>query len=311
MKISVIIPTYNRADKLDQCLKHLESQDFSKNEFEVIIVDDGSTDKTSTLIKNWQKNSQLNIKFITQKNQGQGVARNQGVAAAVGWLTIFIGDDIFPVTDFLEQHYQFHKQNYEENEAAIGQTAWYPNLNVSDFMLWLTNELPLSKIFAGPQFNFKKLEQNPDNVSYFYFYTSNISIKTALLKINSFDPWFNGYGWEDIELGYRLQAKNNLKLTYLKTAFAYHDHLIEFKDFAKRMEAIGYNAVKLQNRHPKLKVVPSGIKAFVLKIMGCKIVLVASKLIAKFNSYLLPLVYYSTSKYYFWRGVTNAKKQIT
>ncbi len=100
-KVSVIIPTYNRCDKLLNCLRFLNEQNFPREDFEIIVVNDGSDDNTELKLK---KIKYKNFSFYTQKNSGQGIARNLGIEKAKGEILIFIGDDIYAQKNFLNTH---------------------------------------------------------------------------------------------------------------------------------------------------------------------------------------------------------------
>lgn len=90
MKVSIIIPTYNAAKYLEQTLLSVFSQTYTK--FEVIVVNDGSTDETETLLLNQQKR-ELRLKIISQTNQGISAARNAGIDNATGDFIAFIDSD--------------------------------------------------------------------------------------------------------------------------------------------------------------------------------------------------------------------------
>ena len=88
MKISVIIPTFNRIDILNRAIDSVLNQ--SINPYDIIVVDDGSTDGTSDMIKQKYKS----IKLIQQKNSGVSAARNNGIKNAQGdWIALLDSDD--------------------------------------------------------------------------------------------------------------------------------------------------------------------------------------------------------------------------
>ncbi len=89
-KISVIIPIYNVENYLVKCLNSIMTQ--SCRDFEVVIVDDGSTDKSPVIAKEYEQKYQ-NVHVITQENSGQGAARNTGIEAAKGEYFLFIDSD--------------------------------------------------------------------------------------------------------------------------------------------------------------------------------------------------------------------------
>ena len=105
--ISIITPTYNRADELKYLYKSLKQQSVDLEILEFIISDDGSTDSTKAMVKSWIKDSDILVKFITQKNQGPGAARNHGMKVAEGDLFLFIDSDC-------EAHPEWIKVIYDE-----------------------------------------------------------------------------------------------------------------------------------------------------------------------------------------------------
>ena len=89
--VSVIVPVYNVRRYLNTCIKSLIGQTF--RDIEIILVDDGSTDGSSEICDEWAIKD-VRIKVIHQKNQGVSVARNNGLAKAVGdWVSFVDGDD--------------------------------------------------------------------------------------------------------------------------------------------------------------------------------------------------------------------------
>lgn len=100
-KISVIMPAYNVEPYIGRCLKSLEAQ--CLKDFEVIIVNDGSTDGTEKIILDYMSDSGLDIKYIYQKNAGQGYARNEGMGQASGEYIAFIDSDDYVDSDYLRE----------------------------------------------------------------------------------------------------------------------------------------------------------------------------------------------------------------
>jgi glycosyltransferase involved in cell wall biosynthesis/MoaA/NifB/PqqE/SkfB family radical SAM enzyme len=102
-EISVIIPTYNRAKSLGPCLEHLLKQTIDMDRYEIIVVDDGSSDDTAEVIKEYQNHNQLKIKYLRQKNRGPAAARNRGAGNACGEILFFIDDDCLAQRETLEK----------------------------------------------------------------------------------------------------------------------------------------------------------------------------------------------------------------
>lgn len=265
MQLSVIIPTYNRPDILKECLERLFEQNIVPSEYEIIVVDDGSKPATRDLVKLMQKTAPCKVKYFYQENSGQGVARNRGLKYAEGKVSLFLGDDILVTKDFLKEHLNYHRKYTHENEAVLGFILWDPRLNINSLMEFLVNGSCILGRYGGHQFAYEKLE-GKNLANFNFFYTSNISIKTSLLRKQMFDESFSRYGWEDIELGYRLEKKAGLKLYYNKKALAYHFHQLDEEDLKRRMKMIGESAHIFNAKYPELKKVPSFFKKFILSI---------------------------------------------
>jgi len=100
VKISVIIPTYNEEDVIGVCLESLSRQTYK--DLEIIVVDDGSADKTSTVLRNFQF-SIFNFQILKQNHKGAGSARNLGALKAGGEILVFVDADMTFEQDFIEK----------------------------------------------------------------------------------------------------------------------------------------------------------------------------------------------------------------
>lgn len=243
--ISVIIPTYNRISKLLKVLRALEMQTLDKRHFEVIIVDDGSTDSTESDVHSFIEKSHLKITYLRQTNKKQGAARNLGIRHARMPLLVIVGDDIIPESNFLEEHLRYHKiYNKNGNVAVIGYTTWPGDIRVSPFMRYIGE--------YGYQFGYSLID-GIGPLPFNFFYTSNLSLPLLMvLELDYiFDEDISEYGWEDIELGYRLE-KSGMNLLYNPNAVAYHHHPIDISAFCKRQSSVGVTSRVFLKKHPEL-----------------------------------------------------------
>lgn len=284
--LSVIIPTYNRWPRLQKCLDLLKAQSTSEP-FEVIVVNDGSKDETKKSL-NELKKTWKNLQVIHQDNTGQGVARENGLERAKGEVILFIGDDIYAQDGFLEAHLQFHQKHPDLTQTCLGLSEWDPTTCDTRFMKWLTSK-------RGPQFSYEGLRAG-QLLSFWFFYTSNISIKKKLIQKEHFSSAFKGYGWEDIELAYRLETEHKMQLIYEPKALAWHDDPMEHKQLKSRMRQIGKNALVFKALHPDVKVIPSGLKRMILTALSHPAVQLLVKHIKK------EWWWYLQSKRYFLEG---------
>lgn len=284
----------------------LAAQDLPAKDFEVIVVDDGSRDQTRKVLEAFTAKHK-NFHFFSQENQGQGIARNFGIKKAKGNIIVLIGDDIIVKKIFLSQHLRLHLRYAGENEAVLGLTLWHPRLEVTPFMKWMTNGSSVLGRFGGHQFAYEKL-RNKKRADYNFFYTSNISLKRSLLKKFPFDPAFSGYGWEDIELGYRLHKEAGLKIYYNPSATGLHYHKMTEDGLAPRMRSIGRAAWIIQKKYPELKKVPSIAKRFIFRIISNPLSLAVLKLIRNMTQgRVAGLYYYALSKKYFLEGLNKRR----
>jgi glycosyltransferase involved in cell wall biosynthesis len=238
--LSVVIPTYNRRPILEKCLRALENQVLSPNTciagYEVVVVDDGSTDGTlDWLAENTEQFP--HVRLFSQNHQGPAAARNLGVEKAVGDTIIFIDSDLVVTEHFLEAHAQTLFKESEKNERVFTY-GWV--INTCNF------ENPTSEPYKITDF------------SAAYFATGNVAISRKWLeKAGLFDTRFQLYGWEDLELGVRLK-KLGLKLIKCPQAVGYHWHppfaLEQLPRLIDREIQRGRMGVLFYQKHPTWEV---------------------------------------------------------
>ena len=245
--ISVIIPTFNRIASLLKTLSSLDKQNFSWK-YEVIIVDDWSTDDTKSLVSKF-KPINYEIVYLYQNNYKQARARNNWAKEAKWDLLIFLQDDIWPEPWLISTHYKFHSDNTDQKYVSIWKTQWTKELRNDDFHKFL--DWTSNSILPSPLFSYSKLK-NWENVSFCYFYTNNIAIKKGFFQANLFNEEFNSYGWEDIELWFRLE-KQWMIMIYLESALASHNHKYSFNSFLKREKMVAKWEKKLIKLQPELE----------------------------------------------------------
>src|SRR3989339_1389262 len=178
---SVIVPTYNRFSKLQGILTSLTEQTFPTDQFEVLVVNDGSSDAEYAQFHDLKKQyPSLQLQLFEQQNSGAATARNVGVNAASGEFVLFIGDDTYAHPDLLREHYRFHE--IHPNNCVLGFVDWYPKLELNEIMKFIAP--------YGLQFDFRI--KNPLDCGYRRFYTSNISVQRSLLESDPFLRDFPG-----------------------------------------------------------------------------------------------------------------------
>lgn len=151
MKLSVIIPVYNTNKYLEKCLESIVNQ--TLKDIEIICIDDGSTDNSLEILNNFAKKDKR-IKVLTQKNQGQSVARNAGIKAAKGEYIGFIDSDDWADETMFEKLYN-NAKTYNSDIAMCSITMFDEktgDYNTKD--PYMTLDL-FDKSFENRAFNYK------------------------------------------------------------------------------------------------------------------------------------------------------------
>jgi glycosyltransferase involved in cell wall biosynthesis len=240
--LSVVIPAYGKAETLGKVIASLERQDLARDDFEVIVIDDGSPDHTSRRLAEISEGSPLRLRVVRQENRGVSAARNRGVGLARAPIVLLIQDDIVAAPDLLSRHLLGHRLHPEPTATVSGRVTWPPDWSIDHFMHWLDH--------GGPQFRYHELAGR-DRLDFKHFYTCNVSLKRQALVDNPLDEEIV-YGFEDIELAHRLQ-KRGFTFHYDQAAVGYHHHRRTFEDFERRQFSAGKSLYVAFRNHPELR----------------------------------------------------------
>ena len=240
-EVTVIIPTYNRINILSKTLNAYDQQLEHTPSYELIVINDGSTDDTEVFLNSYLPNN-YKIHIYHQINSGPASARNKGISIAKGKYLIFTGDDIIPSNDFIYSHFFAH-QNYS-CLAVLGKTSWHSDLSINSVMNHIDGR-------GAQQFSYYYLKSH-QYLDFRHFYTSNVSIqRQKILDINEkFDEGFSKAAFEDAELAYRLMGTEK-RILYIENIHAYHHHHYDIYNFSERQLGVGRMAVYFANKHPQ------------------------------------------------------------
>jgi glycosyltransferase involved in cell wall biosynthesis len=192
-ELSVVIPTYNRRDRLGRVLDALERQSTPAENFEVVVVDDGSTDGTSEWLST--RVTAFALKRLRLQNGGPARARNEGIRAASGDIVLFVDDDVEPAPCLIAEHLRGHAAE-AGNAVLMGPLASLPHYSQP----WVAWEQ------AKVEAQYAAMERGDWAPSFRQFWTGNASVaRRHLLDAGLFDPSY--LRAEDIELGLRLSER--------------------------------------------------------------------------------------------------------
>lgn len=217
MRCSVVIPTYNRADLLAWTLHALAEQDLDKDDFEVLVVDDGSSDHTRARVAEFE--SRLHLRYFFQPDEGYRVAkaRNVGIAAARGDVCVLVDSGVLLARGALRAHCEAHETSArplavcgyvyafnEDNEDAVAIRALIDPLRVDDTIAKFRDARQYADLreefYAKYGDDFNHLP-----APWLVYWTCNVSARrTDLVAVGMFDENFQTWGGEDVELAYRL-----------------------------------------------------------------------------------------------------------
>lgn len=235
MDASIIIATYNRKDLLAACLRCLDQQTHPAGKYEVIVVDDGSTDGSVEMVQEWP--AKYELRCIAAGHQGPGPARNLGVNAATGEFVIFLDSDAFAAPGFVAEHVSSHR--------AAGRPIFVdgPAIYVSGRETMENPPLTDLKIRVQAFFDFFGAP----------FVSCNVSCpREDFLRVGGFDARFGkAYGYEDTELGVRLR-QSGLGNVRNRSAYALHhtDGTPTLDSEMKKRRECGSNAALFYEKYP-------------------------------------------------------------
>ena len=229
MRATIQLCTYNRASLLERVLDACFEQTVPADSYEVVLVNDGSSDDTPAVIERARTRATCGFIVVDQQNSGLAKGRNAGIARARGERLILIDDDVLPLPNFVEEHLRSH----EEHPKHIVRGG---AINVESF-----DDLP------PPVWNLKDYSAN-------YFWTTNVSVPLQTIRaIGGFNESFSEYGWEDIDVGLRLRF-GGVKAVFNPEALVYHwkprPRSGNVEKMVRQARAQARTAVQLARIHP-------------------------------------------------------------
>lgn len=234
MRLTIQLCTYNRAHLLGRVLEACFDQTLPSDQYEVVLVNDGSRDDTPAVIARAERLATCRFTVVNQPNGGLANARNTGIAQATGERIAFIDDDILPTPVFAAEHLRSDERH---GDVVVRGAV----INTESF-----DALPV------PVWSLANYSAN-------WFWTSNVSVRRSRLDAagGSFDESFSEYGWEDIELGLRLRALGT-KAVFNRRAVVFHwkprPKGTNVAGMLRQVRAQARTALRLEQLHPSWRV---------------------------------------------------------
>jgi GT2 family glycosyltransferase len=228
--ISVIIPTFNRSRELANCLAAFERSNYPDDQFEIIVVDDGSVVSPESTVALFNK--RLDVKLIRQANTGPSAARNAGAKSASGHILAFTDDDCAPAADWLQQiAFRFAA----ERDCIIVGGRTLNALSTNIFSAISQHIVDIGYAYHN---------QNPNQAR--FFTANNLAVRADdFYRVGGFDVSFANTASEDRELCGRW-LHHGYRMIYAPEAMVYHAHSLTWRTFCQQHFNYGRGALLLQ-----------------------------------------------------------------
>mgnify|MGYP003638664013 CR=1 FL=1 len=225
---------YNRPKEIDELLESLTKQDFS-DDFEVLIIEDGSTEKCGSIIEKYT--NQLDLKYFFKENSGAGASRNFGMQKGLGNYFIILDSDVIVPKQYLSEVKKALENNF--TDAFGGPDAAHRSFTV---MQKAINYSMTSVLTTGG------IRGKKQAVGKFQPRSFNLGLsKKGFEKTNGFSKMKNG---EDIDLTFRLW-ENGFETQLIEKAFVYHKRRSSIKQFFKQTFGFGTARPILIRKYPR------------------------------------------------------------
>lgn len=236
--VTIIVPVFNQGHTIKACILSLLEVDYPRYRYEIIAVDDGSTDNTSEVLKGLSMKYSFKV-IRLEKNKGPAFARNAGIKHAVGEIIAFTDSDCIVDKLWLKTLVR----GYISGVGAVGGIRkWYGKSNfVSDYFEFILSKKPFEKEIKS-----KDVEWHS---------TDNFSIKkNVLLEVGSFDTWFPIASGEDVALGIKMRERG-YRIVCDPNAKIYHKKETRFTNFLRNFFRYGVGEAYLVMRYPRRRII--------------------------------------------------------
>jgi glycosyltransferase involved in cell wall biosynthesis len=220
--VSIVVPTYNRSHFIERAFSSLVEQDYPKDRFEIIVVDDGSSDRTPEILRRFQEEHSF-FRYFSKTNKGPAAARNLGIRHAKGEIILFIDDDCLADKTWVRELIG----DYEDEQVGgvAGRIRYVPPDNN------IANQFAARSDGGGQAFC--------ANGEIDFFITANASFRRDVInQVGGFDETFPHAAHEDVDLSHRVKQAG-WKLVYAGDAVVHHYHYHNLKGDLKKWYQVG------------------------------------------------------------------------
>jgi len=228
LSYSVIVPAYQAKDVIGGCVQALVDQTVLRERYEIIVVDDGSTDETGRLAQESGADRVLRV-----PHNGPAAARNAGVDAARGEIVLFTDADCEPASDWIERMVAVFGQ--PEVMGAKG--------------IYRTRQRSLVARFVQLEYE-SKYDLMRGHAAIDFVDTYSAAYRRRIFEGRSFDTAFPRASGEDIEFSYRLSGEG-YRLVFVPEAVVYHHHVDTLLGYLRRKYYVGFWRVRMYQLHPE------------------------------------------------------------
>ena len=237
VKLSVIIPTHGRAQNLRECLDSLFRQNHSLQDFEIIVVLDGSVDDSRSMLGALR--APLSLRILEQPKAGAAAARNRGATEAQGEICLFLDDDMIALPTLISEHMELQRR--VKAAVGFGQIVLESRKGASTF---------LSCRARSWQEHYAGLDQQDVSSDFTNCYGGHFSVpREAFLQVGGFDV--NIARNHDTELAFRLR-EHGLTFVYCSKAVTFQRDDKGFRELARDWEKRGEAEVKVYRKQPRM-----------------------------------------------------------
>jgi glycosyltransferase involved in cell wall biosynthesis len=245
--VSIVIPVYNGASTISACLDSLLNQDYPADAYEIIVVENGSTDNTAQVVKRYP------VQLFHSEPRGPAPARNLGLARSEADIIAYTDADCIADPNWLS----LLVQPYTDPEigGVGGAILAYGHADRNIVEVFSDEHSPLVNFVSG------------ENEFLPHLYTANASYRRDLLnRISGFNAQL--VTADDVDVSWRLQLETGTKLAYVPEAIIYHHHRATRAGLARQYRQYGFGEILLDTMYGKYPGYPRSRSFQVQRVLG-------------------------------------------